>query len=174
MMLRMKSRLPWNWYRLSILVVIADQLVKRLVVAKLGYGQPVEILPVFNLTLQYNTGAAFSFLHDAGGWQRWFFSALAMVVSAVLAVWMARLQRHQRLLLAGLGLIVGGALGNLVDRLRFGYVVDFLSAHWGEHYFPAFNVADSAITIGAGLLLLDMLLHPEQHRDRAAGGNSGD
>lgn len=159
----MKLRLPQLWYRLALVVVILDQLVKRLVTAKLEYGVPVVIWPVFDLTLQHNTGAAFSFLHDAGGWQRWFFTGVAVVVSAVLALWMARLRRDQRLLLGSLALILGGAVGNLIDRIRFGYVVDFISVHWGGHYFPAFNIADSAITVGAGLLLLDMLLNPQHH-----------
>jgi signal peptidase II len=159
----MKLYLPWAWYRIALVIVVLDQLVKLAVNIKLQYGVPVEILPVFNLTLQHNSGAAFSFLHDAGGWQRWFFAGIALIVSAVLTVWMARLPRTQRLLLASLTLILGGAIGNLIDRLRFGYVVDFISVHYGEHYFPAFNVADSAITIGAGLMLLDMLLNPQHH-----------
>ena len=151
------------WYRLALIVVILDQLLKRVVSMQLDYGVPVQIWPVLDLTLQHNTGAAFSFLHDAGGWQRWFFTGIAVIVSAMLAVWMARLRRDQHLLLCGLALILGGAVGNLIDRVRFGYVVDFIAAHWGEHYFPAFNLADSGITIGAGLLLLDMLFNPHHH-----------
>jgi signal peptidase II len=138
----------------------------------LQYGVPVVILPVFNFTLQHNTGAAFSFLHDAGGWQRWLFSAIAIVVGIGIAVWMARLKRGQTLLMASLALILGGALGNVVDRLRFGYVVDFISVHYADYYFPAFNVADSAISIGAGLLLLDMLLHPQHHNSSRDGVQS--
>lgn len=152
-----------RWYRLALVAIVFDQLTKLLASLKLAYGEPVVILPVFNLMLAHNQGAAFSFLHDAGGWQRWFFSALAIAMSIVLMVWMARV-RGQKLLSVGLALILGGAIGNLIDRLRFGHVVDFLSFHWNQHYFPAFNLADTWITIGAGLLLLDMYLHPDQHQ----------
>lgn len=161
--LRFKTRLPLTWYRLAVIVIIVDQLVKMWATLALEYGVPKVILPVFNITLQHNTGAAFSFLHDAGGWQRWLFSAIALVVGLVIIVWMARLKRGQSLLMASLTLVLGGALGNVIDRLRFGYVVDFISVHYGDHYFPAFNIADSAITIGAGLMLLDMVLHPQHH-----------
>jgi signal peptidase II len=160
---KVKTRLPMNWYRLAIIVVIVDQLVKRWVSVTLQFQPPIRLLPVLELTYAENTGAAFSFLHDAGGWQRWFFSGIALSVGAGIAIWMARLKAEQRLLLASLALILGGAIGNLIDRMRFGHVVDFISVHWGMHYFPAFNVADSAITIGAGLLLLDMVLHPQHH-----------
>ena len=153
-----------HWYRLALITVILDQVTKLVMSKDLEYGQPVEILPVFNLMLAHNKGAAFSFLHDAGGWQRWLFSGLAAVVSVVLLVWIRRARTQGQLLLsAALSLVLGGAVGNLVDRLRFGYVVDFLSFHWGEHYFPAFNLADTAITVGAGLMLLDMLINPEHH-----------
>lgn len=163
-----------NWYRLALIVIAFDQLTKVMATIKLAYGVPVVVWPVFNLMLAHNPGAAFSFLGDAGGWQRWLFSGLASVVSVVLLVWIARVQK-QKLLAAALALVLGGALGNLLDRLRFGYVVDFLSFHWGDHYFPAFNIADTAITIGAGLLLLDMFLHPERHNSAPktlAGGKS--
>ena len=115
-------------------------------------------LPVFNIVRAHNHGAAFSMFDGASGWQRWAFSGLAAVVSTALIVWLARLERRANLVAAALALILAGALGNVIDRLRLGYVVDFLQVHWHEHYFPAFNVADSAITIGAGLLLLDALL----------------
>lgn len=161
--LKIKTRLPLLWYRLAVIVVIVDQLVKRWVSAMLQFQPPIRLLPVLELTYAENTGAAFSFLHDAGGWQRWFFSGIALSVGAGIAIWMARLKAEQRLLLASLALILGGAIGNLIDRMRFGHVVDFISVHWDIHYFPAFNVADSAITIGAALLLLDMVLHPQHH-----------
>ena len=160
------------WYRLALIVVILDQLTKRVVTLQLDYGVPIKVLPVLDITLQHNTGAAFSFLHDAGGWQRWLFAGIAALVSVALAVWMHRLRRDQYLLLSGLALILGGAVGNLIDRMRFGYVIDFIAVHWHEHYFPAFNVADSAITIGAGLLLLDMLLNPHNHGKATAQGNT--
>ena len=161
--LRIKTQLPLLWYRVAILVVIGDQLVKRVVAAKLQLQPPIELLPVLELAYAENTGAAFSFLHDAGGWQRWFFAGIAAVVGIGIAIWMARLKADQRLLLSSLALVLGGAIGNLIDRVRFGYVVDFIAVHWHDHYFPAFNVADSAITIGAGLMLLDMVLNPHHH-----------
>lgn len=165
--LNVKTRLPLVWYRLAIIIVLVDQLVKRWVSATLQFQPPIKLLPVLELTYAENTGAAFSFLHDAGGWQRWFFTGIAAVVGIGIAIWMARLKREQRLLLASLALVLGGAIGNLIDRMRFGYVVDFIAAHWGEHYFPAFNIADSAITIGAGLMLLDMMLNPHHHSSGA-------
>ena len=166
-MLRFKTTLPMNWYRLAIIVVILDQLAKRWVSATLQFQPPIRLLPVLDLVYAENPGAAFSFLHDAGGWQRWLFTAIAAVVGTGIAIWMARLKSDQRLLLSSLALILGGAVGNLIDRLRFGHVVDFISAHWGPHYFPAFNIADSAITIGAGLLLLDMFLNPQHHNSQS-------
>ncbi len=162
--LRFNTRLPMGWYRLAIVVVILDQLTKLWATFALQYGVPVVVLPVFNFTLQHNTGAAFSFLHDAGGWQRWFFSVIAIVVGIGIAIWMTRLKRGQTLLMTSLTLLLGGAVGNVIDRLRFGYVVDFISVHYSEYYFPAFNIADAAITIGAGLLLLDMVLNPHNHK----------
>lgn len=162
-LLRISTRLPLGWYRLALVVVILDQLTKAWATAQLVYGVPVTILPVFDFTLQYNTGAAFSFLHDAGGWQRWVFATIAGTVGIGIAIWMARLKSGQSLLLSSLALVLGGAIGNLIDRVRFGYVVDFVSVHWDRHYFPAFNVADAGITIGAGLLLLDMFLNPQHH-----------
>lgn len=146
------------WYTLALLIIVADQITKQLAEAHLTYNVPVEILPVFDLTLRYNSGAAFSFLHDAGGWQRWLFSAIAITVSLVLTVWIWRNRNEHRILSAGLSLILGGAIGNLYDRMMHGHVVDFISVHWQQHYFPAFNIADSAITIGAGLLILDSIL----------------
>jgi len=147
-----------GWYALAVIVVALDQYLKTLVSAGLEYGRPVEVFSWFSLTLQHNTGAAFSFLSGAGGWQRYFFSLLAVVISAALAVWLYRMPRGQRLLACSLGLIMGGALGNLWDRLMHGYVVDFISVHHGGYFFPAFNLADSAITVGAGLMLLDGFL----------------
>jgi len=151
------------WLLLAAVVVAADLWTKALATDQLDYGVPVEILPVFNLTLQHNTGAAFSFLSDAGGWQRWFFSGIAIVVGLFLLGWLLRLPAGQKTLAASLSLILGGAMGNLWDRLQLGYVVDFISVHYHDYYFPAFNIADSAITIGAGLMLLDMFIHPDNH-----------
>lgn len=156
-------RRAWRWYALALLVVALDQLSKGLARQWLVYGQPVTVLPVFDLSLHFNPGAAFSFLAGAGGWQRWFFSALALVVSAVLLVWLARLRPGQWLLALALALILGGAIGNVIDRLWLGHVTDFIALHWNHRYFPAFNLADSAITLGAIALILDTVLHPEQH-----------
>ena len=150
---------------LALLVVVLDQWTKGIAESALEYGKPVQLLPVLNMNLQYNTGAAFSFLQDAGGWQRWFFSAVAIVVSLVLCVWLARLQRGENLLALSLAFILGGALGNLWDRLALGHVVDFISFHYGNAYFPAFNLADSAITLGAGLMILDAILQARGDED---------
>lgn len=159
-----------RWLGLSLLVIAADQATKLLALGMLRPYDPVEVLPVFDLTLMFNTGAAFSFLSGAGGWQRWFFISLALVVSVVLAFWLARIDSSHRAECAGLALIIGGALGNVIDRIYLGHVVDFLHFHVLEHYWPAFNIADSAITIGVGLLLLDaFVLQPRRGvRERAA------
>lgn len=157
------------WLLLSAAVIVLDQVTKHLVVANFVLHESIELLPVLDLVRAHNEGAAWSFLAQAGGWQRWMFTGLAVVVSGALVVWMARLDRRaQALLAAGLSLIVGGALGNAIDRVRFGYVVDFVSVHWEAHYFPAFNVADSCIFIGACLVLIDSWL--EARAARAATG----
>jgi signal peptidase II len=146
----------WRWLPLTAAVILADQAVKSWIVHHFALFERVRVLGVLDIILTYNTGAAFSFLSEANGWQRWLFIALALGVSATLIVWLRRLHSgRQGLLAAGLALIVGGALGNMLDRLAHGRVVDFVHLHWGRAYFPAFNVADSAITIGALLLLLD-------------------
>lgn len=147
-----------RWYLLALVVIVLDQYTKGLATAALDYGRPQPVFSWFNLTLQHNTGAAFSFLSDAGGWQRYFFSVVAVVISIALAVWLLTLSSGQWLLALSLGLILGGALGNLWDRLAHGYVVDFISVHYGGWYFPAFNIADSAISVGAACLLLDSFL----------------
>jgi signal peptidase II len=143
---------------LSGAVVALDQLSKAVIEYTLGLYQSISVLPVLEITRLHNTGAAFSFLADEAGWQRWLFTALAVVVSALLVLWLRRIDRSARALASGVALILGGAVGNGIDRVRLGHVIDFVHAHWGEHYFPAFNVADSAITIGAALLLLDAWL----------------
>jgi signal peptidase II len=146
----------WRWLPLSLAVIVADRAVKLWITHHFAPAERVRVLPVLDIILTYNTGAAFSFLADASGWQRWLFVLLALGVSAALIVWMRRLNaRIHGLLACGLALIVGGALGNMIDRLTTGRVVDFIHVHWGRAYFPAFNIADSAITIGAALLLLD-------------------
>lgn len=146
-----------SWYLLALLVIALDQWTKLLALRVLDYGVPQEVTGFFNLTLLYNKGAAFSFLSDAGGWQHWLFSGLAVVISLVLIAWLYRQPRQARLEPLALALVLGGALGNLLDRLRLGHVVDFIQLHYRDFYWPAFNIADSAITLGAGLLLLGML-----------------
>ncbi len=145
----------------SLVILVVDQLVKGwasnlLPLCQPGRCESLELLPVFKLTLLHNYGAAFSFLNDAGGWQRWFLVLVSGVVSTVVAVWLYRIHRQQRLLALALAMVLGGALGNLVDRVLTGYVVDYLVLHYHGWYFPAFNIADAAISIGAGLLILDM------------------
>jgi signal peptidase II len=161
-----QSGLPW--LVLSLVGVIADQATKAAVVARFELHETLTLLPVLDFIHTRNTGAAFSFLATAGGWQRWLFAALALVISAVICVWLRRtVAALQPLLVAGLALVLSGAVGNVIDRLRLGYVVDFVAVHWNEHYFPAFNVADSCITVGAGLLILDALL---SGRAKVTGG----
>ena len=142
---------------LSVLVLVIDQLSKAHFEGALEMYQQIVVIPdYFSWTLAYNTGAAFSFLADSSGWQRWLFALIAVVVSAVLVVWLKRLGRNDTWLAIALALVLGGALGNLYDRIVIGHVIDFIFVHWKEHGFPAFNVADSAITVGAIMLALDM------------------
>jgi signal peptidase II len=155
-----------RWLWLSALVIVLDQLSKAWISSHFVYGESLYVLGVFNLVLAHNTGAAFSFLHDAGGMQRWLFSVIAISASAWIVV-LLRKHAAQTLFALALSLVLGGALGNLIDRIAYGYVVDFLSFHWGEHYFPAFNLADSAITCGAFLLILDSFT--EKKHGPAAG-----
>jgi signal peptidase II len=156
-----QRRSRFFWLLVATGVVVLDQITKYFANTMLDYASPVEIFPVLNITLHYNPGAAFSFLSDAGGWQRWLFSVIALAVSAYICVWMMRLRREQWLLSLALALVLGGALGNLWDRLYLGYVIDFVSVHWGDSYFPTFNIADAGISVGACLLLLDMVVNPE-------------
>ena len=146
---------------LTALLVILDQASKSWVLAEFQLYDVVEIWPVFNLVLVFNEGAAFSFLSDAGGWQRWFFILLSSVVSLVLLVWLARLKPSDKLFAIALAMILGGALGNLVDRVRYGHVVDFLDFHWQQWHWPAFNLADSVITLGVVILVVLTLFFPE-------------
>jgi signal peptidase II len=147
-----------SWLALSLLLIVLDQWTKHIVLGALHEGVPVAVIPGFlNWFLAYNTGAAFSFLADAGGWQRWGFSILAVVISAVLTGWLARTPRRDWLTALPLALVIGGAIGNLIDRLRFGHVVDFIQVYHQDWAFPAFNVADSAISVGAVLLAVASL-----------------
>ena len=147
------NMLKWLW--LSLLAVILDQASKLAIAGSMQLYQSIQIMPYFNLTYVHNTGAAFSFLSEAGGWQRWFFAGLALVISAVIAVWLARLKQHETLLAVALSLVLGGAIGNLIDRLAYGYVIDFLDVYYQTWHWPAFNIADSAITLGVILMLVE-------------------
>jgi signal peptidase II len=144
------------WLGIAVIVVLLDQVSKITMSRLLVYGQSEMITPYFNLVMVYNQGAAFSFLANSGGWQRWFFSGLALVVSLVI-IWMLYKNATQRLFCWALTLILGGAVGNLIDRVLYGHVIDFLDFHIGTLHWPAFNVADSAITVGAALFVLDEL-----------------
>ncbi|CAH0532697.1 Lipoprotein signal peptidase [Vibrio stylophorae] len=150
-----QSGLFWLW--LAALVFAIDIGTKLLVMHTMGYGPAnrIELLPFFNLTYVHNYGAAFSFLSNAGGWQRWFFTGIALVVCTLLGWWMSRSSRQVKLVNIAYALIIGGALGNVFDRMIHGYVIDFLDVYWGSYHWPAFNIADSAICIGAALIVLD-------------------
>ena len=168
---RAPNALRWLW--LSVVVIALDQASKALIVAKLALYERRTPLPVLEITRLHNYGAAFSFLNDASGWQKYFFVGLALLVSAGIVVWLSRLALARSTMIgSGLALILGGALGNVIDRVTRGYVVDFIHVHWYERwYFAAFNVADSAITVGAALLILDSLLDARRERPQpdAAG-----
>ncbi|MDR9436085.1 MAG: signal peptidase II [Thiohalophilus sp.] len=179
--------LRWLW--LTAVVVVLDQVSKLIASAYLTLHQPIELMPMFNLTLMHNSGAAFSFLSDAGGWQRWFFTLVAIIISIVIFIWIKRL-RHEHLQAASLALILGGAVGNLIDRLLHGYVVDFLDVYYrganclpmfftwtrggeAECHWPAFNLADAAITLGVVLILIDTLRQYRADRRLAAKYKDG-
>jgi len=157
------------WWPLAVVMLLLDQATKLLIHTQLALHESIYVLPVLDILHARNPGAAFSFLAGAGGWQRWAFTAFALVVSAIIVFSLRRTPTTQRLQCAGLTLIVSGALGNVIDRLQHGYVVDFVAVHWGDAYFPAFNVADSCITICAGLVLLDALLEWRRERRIAQG-----
>ncbi len=155
--------LRWLW--LSLATIAADQLSKAWIVNRFELYERLQLLPVFGLTRMHNTGAAFSFLATAGGWQRWFFIVIAIAVAALVCIWLRRMPRRgQGWLAASLALIVGGALGNVIDRVFRGHVVDFLSVHWDRWFFPAFNIADSAITVGAAILLFESFYEGRRKR----------
>ena len=155
------------WLLLSALVVLADQLSKSYITSHYGEFEFTTVLPILDITRMHNVGAAFSFLATASGWQRWLFITLAVTVSIGIVVWLYRMPRSQGLLACGLALVLGGAIGNVIDRIRLGAVVDFIHFHWDRAYFPAFNIADSAITVGAACLILDAMLEPKRARAKA-------
>jgi signal peptidase II len=160
-----QGRAPiWPYLALALVVVALDQATKLAILARFDLGERMSVIPgFFDLTLLFNRGAAFSFLAAHGGWQRWFFVGIA-VAASIFIVHLLRTHRSQRLFSVALALILGGAIGNVVDRLAYGQVVDFLLFHQGSWYFPAFNVADSAITVGAASLILDELLRIKRVR----------
>lgn len=145
--------LKWIW--LTVVVVVIDQLTKYVASVSLEMYQPIAVMPMLNWTLMHNSGAAFSFLHDAGGWQRWFFSVIAIAVSVVIVLWIKKLEKHEKWQAIALALILGGAIGNVVDRVWLGYVVDFIDVYYQHWHWPAFNIADSAIFIGVAMIIID-------------------
>ncbi|MFT4060432.1 MAG: signal peptidase II [Legionella sp.] len=149
----------WHWFVLSILVIIGDQASKYWAGTSLIPYKPMPVMPMLNFTLAYNTGAAFSFLNGAGDWHRWFFAGFSLLMSTVLVVWLYRVPSHSCLLSAGISLILGGAVGNLIDRAFYGYVIDFIDVYYQYHHFATFNIADSAICVGAAFFILDVLIH---------------
>ncbi|MCB5162051.1 signal peptidase II [Marinomonas algarum] len=152
-----------RWWLLALVLFVVDWVSKQAVEANLYYGQEITVLPFFDLTLRYNTGAAFSFLAQAGGWQRWFFSVIALAVVIGISWRLVKIANTNRLESLALTFILGGAIGNLYDRLVYGHVVDFIQVHWQQSwYFPAFNVADSAITIGVVLMLIEGFVTKKQ------------
>ena len=157
-MLRLRGQ-TLVWFAIAAAVLLLDQWSKLWIVERYAYGDTEFFSSFFNLVRAHNYGAAFSFLSDAGGWQRWGFSLLATVISGVIIVWIARLPVLRKLEGLALALILGGALGNLYDRLTLGYVVDFLDFHWSGKHFPAFNVADAGISVGAAILIFDTLIN---------------
>jgi signal peptidase II len=147
-----------RWLWLSLIVILLDQATKQIAESLLTYRQSVYVMPFFDFTLLYNEGAAFSFLSNQGGWQRWFFILLALGVVAVMLGWISRLKREEKWTAVALALIVGGALGNVIDRILFGHVIDFIHLHYEKFYWPAFNIADSAIFVGVVIMLYDALV----------------
>lgn len=155
MIVDIQARKNLNWLWLALAVIVLDLATKAWFSASLQLGESRPLLPFFSWTLAHNYGAAFSFLHDAGGWQRWFFGGIAVLVSVGLVWWLAHLKANERFLACALALVLGGALGNLHDRILLGYVVDFIHVHYAGWHFPAFNIADCGITVGAAMLIVD-------------------
>lgn len=158
-----KSSLTWLW--ITFLFLIIDQVTKHWVAGTMDLYESINVLPFMNITYVHNPGAAFSFLADQGGWQRWFFTVIAFVASIVFTVWLYRTPKQQKLLAIALAFMLSGAVGNLIDRVLFGYVIDFLDFYIGSYRWPAFNVADSAIFIGAALMILDSFKQPNDKAD---------
>lgn len=168
-MLNMLRQTGLRFLWITLIVLIADQWTKTAIVDSMQLYQSIQITGFFNFTYVHNYGAAFSFLHDASGWQRWFFAAIAIVVSGLILYWLKQTSRGQLRLPIAFTLILGGAIGNVYDRLVHGYVIDFLDFYYQQWHWPAFNIADSAIFLGAALLIIDMLLSDENSSDSSKG-----
>lgn len=166
-MLKLFSQTGLRFVWLAVLVFVFDQWSKQAVLQHMELYQSMQLTPFFNLTYVHNYGAAFSFLSDQGGWQRWFFTFIAMAVSLLILWWLKQLQKGQVLLSVAFSFILGGAIGNLYDRLAYGYVIDFLDFYYQQWHWPAFNIADSAIFIGAALLIVDMFYNKENNNEAA-------
>ena len=145
--------LKWLW--LSLLVFVLDQASKLWVVKHFELYESVQLLPSLNFTYVHNMGAAFSFLSSAGGWQRWFFVVIALIATTVLVIWLKRLKAEERWMAVTISIVLGGAIGNLYDRISYGYVIDFIDVYYGAYHWPVFNIADSAISVGVVMMLLD-------------------
>ena len=152
--------MKWLW--LSVLAVILDQLSKIWIDSTMSLYQSIPVFPGFNITYVHNFGAAFSFLSEQGGWQRWFFALLAGSISIGIVIWLKRLKSDETLTAISLGLILGGAIGNLIDRVAYGYVIDFFDVYYQNWHWPVFNIADSAITLGVAFMLYESFMHKEQ------------
>jgi len=156
--------LKWLW--LSGVVVLLDQMSKIWVDLSLALHQSIPVIPSFSITYAHNYGAAFSFLSDAGGWQRWFFAVLAIAVSVGIIIYLNKLKSEEKLLAVSLSLILGGAIGNIIDRVLYGYVIDFLDVYYNVYHWPIFNIADSAITVGVGLMLIESFMEKEESEEK--------
>ena len=159
-----ESSLKLLW--ISALVIVLDQLAKQLALASLPLHQLVDVIPGFDWYLTYNKGAAFSFLANAGGWQRWFFTITTIVISLVILLWIKRVPKQEKVTAVSLCLILGGAIGNLIDRIYLGYVIDYIQVWLGSYPWPAFNIADAAISVGATVLILSSFIGSEKPADR--------
>ncbi|AQS37539.1 signal peptidase II [Shewanella psychrophila] len=157
-----------RWYWVVVLIFIVDQVSKQWVLANFDLYESVKLLPIFNFTYVRNYGAAFSFLSDAGGWQKWLFTFIAVGFSALLTFWLRKQPTKMWRLNLAYTLVIGGALGNLIDRLQHGYVVDFLDFYWNKSHFPAFNIADSAICVGAALIIIDSFISDRLEKQKKA------
>lgn len=147
-----------RWYILSAFVVLADQLTKNIVTENFLYGENLNVFSGVNLILIHNAGAAFSFLSDAGGWQRWLFLLISLIVSIILAAWLYRLKKTQFFMSLSLSLILGGAIGNLIDRIFLGYIIDFIDIFYKSYHWPVFNIADASITLGVAIFIINNLV----------------